>query len=707
MIAIKLKNLFSNNVASERFIFPFLALVFLALFIRNSAAIYPGLLDEFYYNQYARLLPLSEARYGNYLYYLIFRVTNACGNGFLSCAYFLNCFFYVLAFFPIYAIARGCIKNPMAIWISFLAILAPFNVWTAFFMPESLYFLVFWLYVWSLLFFRPTNSYVRWFLSGIVLGVCALVKIHAFFLLPASCLFIIYLDMQKGASWIKQSILHMLCLIVSAVLIKFVIGYLLAGSAGLTLFGAYTGMVSQGANVIGAALSAALPTGVDPYFAPLEILRRDGARAIWINILPIFLLYSPAILLIFFSLTKINLFKRPIDQAVAIRMDLIVISFLLIGSVVSIIAIYQLALIAKMIGQAELYWRYYEFSFPLLYLVAGACVTDKPVLHGKFNFKYSVFSSIASVMVVWALYKGAGTQWISLSNKPLLMYVFGFVSIAIIAASLFRMNFSLKVFIWIIIPCILVVSNIYIYKELKKTRMSPNDSSVGQFINSRLSKIDLSKLVVIQDNNLTQTVPTIFFNNAPIQFLSIPESQLQFDLGNLPPGKDWALLMGDHELMGEALKRTHEDLLQFGGMTVFGGHGEFLVDFRQVEWRGMINKSSGLFSPPEPWGAWSTGKKIKLEFSKPLPRKFNIELSARAFGPNLRENFVLRIGSYSHPFKIQKYPEFEKIIIPVENFSRLSSLEIDIPKPISPEELGVGDDKRKLGIGITNLQVKW
>jgi phosphoglycerol transferase len=707
MLSIKVKKFFPNILVSERLIFPFLAIIFFALFIRNSAAVYPGLLDEFYYNQYARLLPFSEAAYGNFLYYLIYRVTNACGDGFMSCAYFLNTIFYVSAFFPIYAIARSCIKKPLAIWVSFLAILAPYNIWTAFFMPESLYFLVFWLYIFTLLFFRPSNDYVRWLFVGLVLGICALVKIHAFFLLPASCLFILYLDMQKGKDWIKKSLVHMLCFGVSAVLIKLIIGYLLAGSAGLTLFGAYTDMVSQGADVLNHALSAAQPEGLDPYFSPLEILKRDGPRAIWINVLPIFLLYSLPIVVILISLTKITPLRRSMDSDVATRIDLVVISFLLIGSVVSIIAIFQLALMAKMMGQAELFWRYYEFSFPLLYLVAGACISDTQYKNEKYNFKNLVLICFVSGVVLWALFKGAGTQWVSMGNKPLFMYTIGVASITALAISIFRINLSLKIFIWIILPFILLVSNIYIYKEFKKTRMMPNDSSVGHLINSRLSKSDLSKLVVVQDNSLTQTVPMIFFNQAPIEFISIPESQKQYDLRNLPAGRDWVLLMGNHELVGDALNKTHEDLLYFGGMTLFGGHGDITIDFKKAQWKGLINKHSGLFNPPEPWGAWSIGNKIKIEFSKPLPRIFNVELTARAFGPNLSENFFLRVGSRSIPFKIRTFPEFEKVSILVENFSRSNIIEIDIPRPASPKDMGLGDDNRTLGIGLTHMHIKW
>lgn len=688
-----------------------LGLVFIALFFRNSAAIYPGLLDEFYYNQYARLLPFSEARYGNFLYYFIFRATNACGNGFLSCAYFINVAFYCAAFFPIYAIAKQCCDRPLALWVSFLAILAPFNIWTAFFMPESLYFLVFWMYVWALLLFKEINLSLRWIFAGAMLGICALIKIHAFFLLPASCLYIVYLatvgEKKNTGEYFKEAGWHLTFFIVSFLTIKFGIGYLLAGTSGLTLLGSYGGMVSHASDAVSEITSITQPVQIDPRFTPLAILKREGARAIWVNVLPIFLLYSPALMVLWLSVRKNLALNNGTRVHGGVKADLGILTILIIMSMVLIITTYQLILISKGMGAAELYWRYYEFTFPLLFLVAAASVNEAKNTHQKISVMQLLIASLFILMVCWAMYRGAGTQWISPSHKNFIFYVVGTLSILTLVILPFRAKFALNIFIFAALPCILIASNLAIYKELKHIRISPNDSSVGNFINSRLSKSELSKLVVVQDNNLTQTVPMMYFNQAPIEFISIPESQKQYDLAQLPSGKDWVLLMGNHELKGEALNKPHQELIHFGAMTLFGGHGDMVIDFKNTQWKGLISSHSGLYTPPEPWGAWSIGNKIKLDFVKPLPRKFNIVLNARAFGPNSKLDFVLKIGSQLIPFKVRVYPEFENIVIPVENYSRLSSLEIEIPNPLSPKDLGLGDDDRKLGIGLTQLQIQW
>lgn len=196
-------------------------------------------------------------------------------------------------------------------------------------------------------------------------------------------------------------------------------------------------------------------------------------------------------------------------------------------------------------------------------------------------------------------------------------------------------------------------------------------------------------------------------NHAPIQVIKIPNSEREVSTDLMPNNKDWILLIGNHALTGSKLFETHQDLLIFGGMTLFGGHGRFDIDFTEANWPGIIKKQSGLFNPPETWGAWSIEKDVIFEFYKPLPRKFNLILDARAFGPNQYSEFELIIGNEKTSFKINSYPEFSKIKILVNNFSKLSSFSIVVPNPISPMELNQGTDNRKLGIGLKTITIEW
>ena len=57
----------------------------------RNAGLYPYVfLDEYLYSKLSRLQPLADATVPSYLYLVLFKATNLCGDGFLSCARLLN-----------------------------------------------------------------------------------------------------------------------------------------------------------------------------------------------------------------------------------------------------------------------------------------------------------------------------------------------------------------------------------------------------------------------------------------------------------------------------------------------------------------------------------------------------------------------------------------------------------------------------------------
>jgi len=114
------------------------------LLIFRNLGLYPIVFpDEYTYSKFSRLIPFREAYIPNYLWFLVYRVTSICGDGFLGCGRLLNVVFFVSAAPFIYLIGKKITGEKTALLISVLSILGPINVYTAFFMPESLYFLFF------------------------------------------------------------------------------------------------------------------------------------------------------------------------------------------------------------------------------------------------------------------------------------------------------------------------------------------------------------------------------------------------------------------------------------------------------------------------------------------------------------------------------------------------------------------------------------
>jgi phosphoglycerol transferase len=705
-----MKNLFIFLKRNKVTVFFLTAIsLFFFLYFRNSAGIYPGLLDEFYYNQSARLLPLSEARYGNYFYYFIYRLTNVCGNGFLSCVYFLNAFFYTLAFIPIYLILSRLSNGYLSFIVAIYILLGPFNYWTAFFMPESLAFLCFWILVWFVLDPNIQDEKLRWAGVGAILGLSGLIKVHALLLSPAVIVFLI-LDDCSRYKYINfyRVLVKILLFLTSTVVIKLGIGFLIAGQSGLSLFGSYGNIGGVVEHAIGLSNNVNISkSDLDPKYTPFSLLRRDGVNAFLINFLPLFIFFGASVCLVIDKfINGLRAIKEREQHVIPSHINLHFLTFIIVSSLISGITAYQLIQIASGDGNAELYWRYYEYSF-LLFYVCSAWALKNDNNKSQPSAQRILIGLFVLVFTTWAVARGYGNEFIDANKNSKIYFFISFISIFASLVWIINARLGIKVFLFILAPSFIIFSNIQIFNVYKVTRFFPNESGVGMYLSSRLSIDDLNKLVIVQDTHLTQTVPLIYLNKALIPMVGISPDQYKFNLDELPVGKDWVILMGNHELTGKRLSETHMDYFSFGGVTIFGGHGEIFLDFKRSEWRGSINKISGLYNPPEPWGAWSISRKVKFEFAKPLPRKFDLIMNARAYGPNLKKDFVIKLGDREARFKVNSFPEFKLIAVSIENPARLNCFEIMVPKPTSPRSYINGEDDRELGIGLQYLKVSW
>jgi hypothetical protein len=136
--------------------------------------------------------------------------------------------------------------------------------------------------------------------------------------------------------------------------------------------------------------------------------------------------------------------------------------------------------------------------------------------------------------------------------------------------------------------------------------------------------------------------------------------------------------------------------------------GNFALNLERVQWppkKEILFNYSGLFLPPESWGTWSIGKEVRLVFTQALPEQFTLTLDARAFGPNIGKPITLRLGDSVQTFTLTD--QFQKKVLTVNNPQRVNELKFVVPKPTSPKELQMGEDDRKLGIALKQLEIDW
>ena len=190
-------------------------------------------------------MPLGEAIVPSYLYLWLFGASSACGSGFLDCVRIGNALLFVGAGPFIYLIGRRVTRPAVAAAVALLALLLPFNLYTALFMPEATYYFGFLVLSW-LARNHPSWSAARLGLaSGAVLGLMSLVKVHALFLLPALCVYLAcnaWMTREAGkrrAAWMAGALAAAVLAAATTLLTKFAIGYLLAGAPALSLFGSF------------------------------------------------------------------------------------------------------------------------------------------------------------------------------------------------------------------------------------------------------------------------------------------------------------------------------------------------------------------------------------------------------------------------------------------------------------------------------------
>lgn len=115
---------------------------------------------------------------------------------------------------------------------------------------------------------------------------------------------------------------------------------------------------------------------------------------------------------------------------------------------------------------------------------------------------------------------------------------------------------------------------------------------------------------------------------------------------------------------------------------------------------------SGL-SRAENWGRWSNANLapvVTINYTHPLPEEFTLQISAKGYGPNIGQPVVVSVGDEQHSF----IPTASMADYSLQ-FTRHGNSRTLVITPPSPVESMldniIGQDPRKLGIGLKSLQI--
>ncbi|GJI88441.1 DUF7024 domain-containing protein [Duganella hordei] len=661
--------------------------VFGYMTLRN-VGMYPTVFgDEWTYSSFARLMPFRETLIPNYLYYTVYGLTSACGDGYLECARLINAAFVVGAAPLIYLIARQYMTRQAAAVVAVLAALAPSNTYTAYFMPEAMYFWGFWLFSWSVLRGHGRAGVRAVAISSALLGLLALVKVHGLFLLPGYLVYLVYAAFARrgaagGRHWLRQALLLVAVALLTAAAVRFTVGYLYAGRQGLYLLGTMYANQAQTRPGLGVLLRLAL-TNLEGHLMALALM---------------------------FGMPLAAAAQHCISRAqrgVAARgsSTLLAYAALMIPSLVAVTALFT-ALVAG--GGAEsgvrLHMRYYDFTLPLLLILAGVQLAPSRAGPG--------WRARLLVAVPLLLVMGAACRYLIPFYTPNHIdspSLFGMIhdpgsyqaligfSLAAVLLWIARPRKAAQLFVYICTPVALVVSGANVNLYARMAQRPDAWVKAGLFAHHYLTPAEASRLTIVGDDILNLFKSRFFLDNTNVALLQLPHGQ-PITLASLPYPNGWLLVVGDYPLPEGAVR--HSGLREYTLARVKPPADAKLHRFAETEDDSM--RSTGL-SGIEDWGRWSEGGQVTLTFDRPLPKKLLLRLDVAGYGPNAGQDIPVTAGGQTVALRADGKHGVQDLRFDTDGSVRV--ITIKVPQPTSPHDLGYGGDQRKLGVGLYSMEV--
>jgi phosphoglycerol transferase len=648
--------------------------------------VYPHIFaDEWYYSKMSRLQPLKDSILPSWLYLWLFSGSNACGTHFYDCVHAGNILFYAGATPFIYLTARALTGKTMAMLLALLSMLAPLNMYTAYFMPESMYYFGFCVLSWIAL----TRTGWHWALhaaaTGAVLGLMSLVKVHALFLLPALCLFLVYARWAGRGRWLASAAGSLAITVACFFAVKFGIGYLLAGDAALNLFGNfYQGAANAAAH---RSILSLMPAG---------FVNARGHLMALAMLLPLPL-----------AIIATSVLRPPSRQQAGPRELLQLYALLMLGAALGMTVAFTASIANPGVTDEglRLHLRYYSFAFPLLWLVAAATI-GQAAAQGRTALRWIIALLLLAVLGLaivklptYALNPVDGPDVFSVNPADWHGRFIVVLDAAVLLLWAAGHRHAGNLFVYAALPVTLAFGLHTSATQIAATRVPTPAEHAGAYARAHIPPGE-HKLITVAGTNLQQMIHLQFDIDDPDTNLLVLPADAPIEQYQLPVRSGWLFVLGKHALPENVHPQVQSDdfaLLHLTPTHRTVGQASLSAPFGQ----GLIAGAEGL-SGAEDWGRWSDAGKVVIRFNSPLPRHLRVILRAQAFDVNAELPFTMHVGGQSARFRLGWTPSDVGLEFDTDGAQR--ELVIDVPHPVSPMEHGQ-PDPRKLGIGIAEIEI--
>lgn len=669
-----------------------LALLFAYLAQRHGGA-YPSVFaDEQIYSLSARMVPLRDATIPSYLYFSAYGLTDACGNGFLDCARYLNLVFFIGAAPFIFLATRALATRPAALMAALMSVAAPAKTYTAYFMPEAMYFFGFAVLTWLAL-ARSAMHWAKYALAtGAVLGLMTLVKVHALFLVPALALFMLYQawNLRAGGPWLGRGSAAMLLGVGAVFVVKFGLGYAFGGARGLSLLGSLYGTQAGNSLAAGTTLLTLLPAALFSLKGHLMML--------------VLLFAMPLAALLHHLLS-------PGARSAAGRQTgaLMAWAVLMTGAALGLTVLFTASTAGYgPLDGLRLHARYYNFTFMLLPMIAAAAAGDA-ASRWPGALRTAVAAALAALLVfatvalpsayLFLLADGPEIVSLGLGKEGSLATLVLALQVAILALWAMRPALGGPAFLFVLLPLLMFNGEKMTDKQVALTHSANLYDRAGLAVRDYLGREQRAQLTIAGDNP-GELLRTRFQADAPgVETVVLPPGWPLRPYA-LPGRKRWLLVIGDHALPPNLTPVITQPGFVLGRQPDNRSLGA--VKMTEPLENTLLSGAEGL-AGAEGWGRWSNADQVRLHFRQPLPKRLNLFLTLKAFGPNVGKDFKVRVGQSETLIQLPPLPQ--ELYLRLQTDGTEKTLTIEVPQAVSPNELGISGDTRRLGLGITRVEI--
>ena len=418
-----------------------LPVAFAAWSISRVWTVLPSIMgDEYVYTSASRHLPFAEQFFSNYVFSWIMSATNMCGTDFYACTKSINSVFFLLTIIFTFLIAIRYLTFGWSVFVASVTALSPIAIPVSYFMPEIMYFAAMTGVVLVALWIADQDKWVLWSLSGIALGVAALVKPHAIFMLPAFTIFAFVVAYKKvDGNWIS-GFKSVATSISGFVLAKFGLGFLFAGAEGLKVFGGYGSPVDALTSVVGnTEPKVAEAQGIEATGLELFVSVASGHLAM--HLAAVLMIAGLPLLLSLRVMVSVASKPEPVSPV----SSLFILGGLITFSIITVVAVFEAYVTVGGDDHSDrLILRYYEFLIPQ-FIVMGLLLprfTDSKLL-----WRIAQGSLVASAALFFSIFYPSNfdQQYADSSTMPGLHESGGmFIAIAV--------ALSAAILYWVFIP---------------------------------------------------------------------------------------------------------------------------------------------------------------------------------------------------------------------------------------------------------------